>query len=603
MQFLIKLVCLVLIVLAVLLMLLIAFPLVKDDGNEISRTGSVIAAARSFVNYQGHIYALVPSNGYYRLDGVDPARFSPLDPVAQSNHLGRDDRHVYCGNQIVPQLDPAATHLLGEGYLSDGQFTYYCAPFTVRNRDLSMPVEIWQLILHKLGQGPKPQTYYHPLFALTELQKPIEVGPDSRFIRNRSQIYYRGQLLAAADPSRLRPLAAVRDGQVGRSEHYFSDGQRLYFKADRLETPDNGSMRELRIGSLDDEPYLFDQRSRMVQVRNVRFDPRHAPYDLLSSHGTHVYQALFAGNDGIYFFDKQELVAKRAGRNPMADGKFAEIAPAIFYDGHDTYFLRAQEFRERQGNGGGSRLSRRTTQINHLLEAEVGTWENINPRGAGDSAVWRKGDAYFYMDQFGVSQDIANPIYRISDQALALSLAQQGNGNSVYPGQIRQLIKDGKLVVPEHETIVEATTRYREDYSFLVWLIGSASLLILGLITALPRLYSYFRRASLAIEQDNLLVLTALKRRYPIHTIGQVQFSIAEAKPELYVGKVQIEGRDGRKSPIYELRPDYRAQADRSRLQVITQIKLLRQWMTVHGIQSAMPEIIPQQPPRLRHKK
>ena len=116
----------------------------------------------------------MPSNGYYRIDAADPASFQAFDTGAfDGRQAGRDQRHVYCGNLILPDLRPASARYLGNSYFSDGAATYFCSMHSRLNRELEPLDEFWRKILHRAGAGPKPQTYLYPYVALPASARPI----------------------------------------------------------------------------------------------------------------------------------------------------------------------------------------------------------------------------------------------------------------------------------------------------------------------------------------------------------------------------------------------------------------------------------------------
>src|SRR6218665_2111428 len=54
-----------------------------------------------FSVYEGKVYAAVPSNGHYEVQGADPATFKVIQGNYTDAHIGYDDKHVYAGNIIL----------------------------------------------------------------------------------------------------------------------------------------------------------------------------------------------------------------------------------------------------------------------------------------------------------------------------------------------------------------------------------------------------------------------------------------------------------------------------------------------------------------------
>jgi len=91
--------CLVLII-AILPLALLIMVMDGDNFSEVDRGESYRNSI--YKRYQGGVYALVPSNGYYRMDEADTASFEAFDTKSiDGRQAGRDRRHVYCGNREV----------------------------------------------------------------------------------------------------------------------------------------------------------------------------------------------------------------------------------------------------------------------------------------------------------------------------------------------------------------------------------------------------------------------------------------------------------------------------------------------------------------------
>jgi len=90
-----------------------------------------------FSLYNGKVYALVPSNGYYEVSGARQETFKTLKEYNDS-HIGYDDQHVYAGNRVLEGLQPATTVALGNNYYSDGKVTYYVDRNSERNEALGI---------------------------------------------------------------------------------------------------------------------------------------------------------------------------------------------------------------------------------------------------------------------------------------------------------------------------------------------------------------------------------------------------------------------------------------------------------------------------------
>jgi len=419
-----------------------------------------------YKNYEGGVYAAVPSNGYYRLDQADPASFQAFDTGAyDGRQAARDQRHVYCGNQILPDMQPASVRYLGNSYFSDGAVTYHCSLHSVLNRELGMLDEFRQKILYRADAGPKPQTYLYPFTALPASAQPYRPLLDRDLATDGSRVFYRGLEMPQADPASLRRVPAGRDGDVRPSDDFFADGRRVYFHQQLLPLSDDPGLYAFMVGDLYRQPYLHDRRDGMVYVGAQPFDAAQAPYRLLNERGRHVYQALFAGRNGIYFYNTQTREQERAGDDPFASGSFTELSPYVYTDGKQVLFLQARESWARSSRGGGGGLVSRSTLINRLQGEPAGEWKKLGEVYHGFGTVWQKGDALYYFDELGPTQLVFDPIYRILDRAAADFLLGSQETRQIRTADIRKLIRDGKLAVPPYEGVLEAKTRYRKVFS------------------------------------------------------------------------------------------------------------------------------------------
>nr|WP_315525808.1 DKNYY domain-containing protein [uncultured Achromobacter sp.] len=421
--------------------------------------------ASIYKRYQGVVYAAVPSNGYYRMDEADPASFKPFDtPGYDGRQAARDARHVYCGNRILPGMSPASTRYLGNSYFGDGSTTYYCSLFSVVNPDLSPVQEVWQTILFGMGRGAKPQNYRYPFKALPASAQPYRALLDRDLATDGAKVFYRGSEVPQANPDTFRRLPASRDGRQLLSDDFFGDGRHVYFHEALLPLADDPGLRAFKVGELDREPYLYDPRDGMVYVGAHAFDAAHAPYRLLSEGGQHVKQALFAGRDGIYFYNVQKRRMERAGDDPFASGGFTALSPFVFSDGKQVLFLKGSESWSSSRGGGG--LISRSTLIKRLKDAPGGEWKKLGDVYHQFGSVWQNGDQRYYLDQTGSSQLVFSPIYRIMDRETTDFLLRSQQTFDIKMDDIRKLIRAGKLAAPASDDVLEAKVRYR---GFLSW--------------------------------------------------------------------------------------------------------------------------------------
>ena len=461
-----RIVITIVLIVAILPMFLLFWLMSGDDENFATIDHGQSYGNSIYKRYQDAVYAAVPSNGYYRIDAADPASFQAFDTGAfDGRQAGRDQRHVYCGNLILPDLRPASARYLGNNYFSDGAATYFCSMHSRLNRELEPLDEFWQKILHRAGAGPKPQTYLYPYVALPASARPYRPLLDRDLATDGARAFYRGLEMPQANPATLRRVPAGRDGDVRPSDDFFADGSRVYFHEQPLPLSDDPALHAFMVGDLYRQPYLRDPRDGMVYVGAQPFDAAHAPYRLINEKGRHVYQALFASKDGLYFYNTQTRQLERAGDDPFASGAYAELSPYVYSDGAQTLFLRAEEVWARSTRGGGGGLVSRSTLVNRLRDAPDGAWVKRGVVYHNFGTVWQKGGTLYYFDEMGPSQLISNPIYQILDPVAADFLLRSQETRQITADDIRKLIRGGKLAVPQYETVLEAKTRYRKIFS------------------------------------------------------------------------------------------------------------------------------------------
>ena len=461
-----RIVITIVLIVAILPMFLLFWLMSGDDENFATIDHGQSYGNSIYKRYQDAVYAAVPSNGYYRIDAADPASFQAFDTGAfDGRQAGRDQRHVYCGNLILPDLRPASARYLGNSYFSDGAATYFCSMHSRLNRELEPLDEFWRKILHRAGAGPKPQTYLYPYVALPASARPYRPLLDRDLATDGARAFYRGLEMPQANPATLRRVPAGRDGDLRPSDDFFADGSRVYFHEQPLPLSDDPALHAFMVGDLYRQPYLRDPRDGMVYVGAQPFDAAHAPYRLINEKGRHVYQALFASKDGLYFYNTQTRQLERAGDDPFASGAYAELSPYVYSDGAQTLFLRAEEAWARSTRGSGGGLVSRSTLVNRLRDAPDGAWVKRGVVYHNFGTVWQKGGTLYYFDEMGPSQLISNPIYQILDPVAADFLLRSQETRQITADDIRKLIRGGKLAVPQYETVLEAKTRYRKIFS------------------------------------------------------------------------------------------------------------------------------------------
>lgn len=418
-----------------------------------------------FTLYDGHVYAAVPSDGYFLIPGADPDRFRLLPD--NNNHNGRqfaaDNDHAWCGNLPVPDFNPRTAVTLGNAYFTDGKNTVFCAPYTRINNELSGLQELYQEWRYGWGLSDKPQTYYYPQQPLPPSAAPYRILPDSGLISNGEQVFFEGKLMPGANPATIRP-ADVRqeDKSVRQSRVFYHDGEHVYYQHHLLPLKDTESLYGFFLGNLFQEAYLFDPKTGQVAINNQVFPPEYAPYKVISFYGQHVNQGLFLSAQGVYFYDRKKEKIRRAGDNPSLQESCQELSPLIFTCGNETRYLQGAE---QWGNRKSPGLISRSTILYRLDDNTADNWVKVGDITSHHyGEVWQKGGQYYYFDRLGASQLMRGPIYLIPENMTVRALLS----DDLRFDELRKMAHDGRLQEVSGTEILKATTRYKESmFSFL----------------------------------------------------------------------------------------------------------------------------------------
>jgi hypothetical protein len=191
----------------------------KNNKNDIDRFGEKLFG--EYTLYQGKVYVSVPSNGDYEID-VDIPTFKALSDKYKDRHIALDKNNVYCGNIILPDLNPKLTKALGNNYYTDGTLAYFCAPYTIQNDTLTWYQEIWQEFKYQIFDTKKPQTYYYPFELLPKSKKSYYANDTIAFMAsNGTSVFHKGKILPDAEPTTIRFLKQYYDSDNTRKLSIF----------------------------------------------------------------------------------------------------------------------------------------------------------------------------------------------------------------------------------------------------------------------------------------------------------------------------------------------------------------------------------------------
>lgn len=532
-----------------------------------------------FATYEGKVYAMVPSNGYYEVKGADASSFKVLPDNFQDAHIGFDERNVYAGNIILKGLKPATLKVLGNNYYTDGISAYYCSRNSERNKSLWAITEVVQLVGERMGIADKPQSYWYPAVLLPQSKSSYQAKEGYSIAVNSEAVFYKGLPLPGAAPQHIRPVPVRRQGREDdESDVHFSDGKQVYYQDQLLSLAAHPDVYELHIeGDIPSRnTYLIDAKNGMVYVDGHTFDSGKAPYRLLSADLEHANQVLFAAKDGIYFYDAEAEKVERAGKNPFAQNNFETIAPDVFRSGDQIYYLSAGE-----SWGHKSGLQSRSTYLMRLKDVSAASMRPLNNTQNRYGNVWQSGSRYFYFDELGSSQLMPQAVYAVKDAATAQWLA---TAEDLRSDAIRELSSQGKLTPAESEKVLSATTDYdNPDRKAVFWIIGGGIALVL-LITFLLR----NKKIAPFILKDEYLIINNLAfKRYRIAEIEKVVFKIEQAPKSGYKGKMQVRQTNGKASWYVTFATRVTLMPE-SEVAIRTYVEELQAELQQHGIKSEL---------------
>ena len=427
------------------------FNISDDNSYEIEQNGEKYGKSE-FIKYQGEIYVPVPSGGLYTLTDVDVESFKVLDSGGYIERIvGLDKNHVYFGNIPIPDLNPDTFYSIGNGYYSDGKNTYFCSASSERNTELSTLTEVVQMLTYSKSKSKKTQSYIYPYKKIETDKKLKSIENLYFFATDGEKIYYKGEVLENADLSTLENIDGYNE--------YFADKVNVYYKSKLLPIKNSGKLRV--VSSQQGDEFLYDEANGYIFIQDYSFDREKAPYKVIGNEGNHLYNLIFINNEGIYYYDNQEKKQKRAGDNIFV-GNVEEINPNIFSDGENIYYLYAYDIRS-ANRSSANKLISKNTEIYILGKKE--DWQKVSDIQNGHAgAIWKKGDIYYYFDNFGIFQLIDDTVYRISDKETVEYILN----NNIGPSSIRKFIENNKLIAINGKEKVKIEVKYDDSITISV---------------------------------------------------------------------------------------------------------------------------------------
>ena len=429
------------IVFAMLAPVFIPYMIWSDGKSYEIKTNGEQYGTSNFFKYQGKVYVVSLNDGMQVLENVDIETFKTLNSGDYfTQNIALDKNSVYFGNVIIPDLDPNKLEVIGNGYYTDGTNSYFYSPFSELDKESSK--------------------YIYP-YKKIENAKNLKVLENFElFAVDGDNVYYKGEILKNADLNTLKI--------IDKNNEYFADKENVYYKSKLLPIKNSGKLKI--VSSEQGDTFLYDEASGYVFIGDYTFDKEKAPYKVIGNNGTNLYNLIFIGKDGIYYYDSEKKKQLKAGDNIFI-GNIEEIAPNIFTDDKNIYYFSAYSVRSGSRKSLGELLSRNTDI--YYLDKKDG-WEKVKDIREGSiGSIWKKGNKYYYFNNLGIFNSIDNTVYKISDKETFNYLLSKADDETddiksegltaINTDYIRDLIKNEKLIVVSGEKKMTITIKYKTD--------------------------------------------------------------------------------------------------------------------------------------------
>ena len=414
----------------------------KVDGKsyEIKNNGEQYGTS-NFFKYQGKIYVFTLNDGMQALENVDMETFKTLNSGDYyTKNIGLDKNNVYFGNVIIPDLDPNKLEVIGNGYYTNGINSYFFSPFSELDKESSNYIYPYK----KIENAKNLKAYENlELFAV-----------------DGDNVYYKGEILKNTDLNTLKI--------IDKNNEYFADKENVYYRSKLLPIKNSGKLKI--VSSEQGDTFLYDEASGYVFIGDYTFDKEKAPYKVIGNNGTNLYNLIFIGKDGIYYYDSEKKKQLKAGDNIFV-GNIEEITPNIFTDDENIYYFSAYSVRSGSRKNLGELLSRNTDI--YYLDKKDGWGKVKDIREGNIGSIWKKENKYYYFNNLGIFHFTDNTIYEISDkETLDYLLAKADDETddiksegltAINTDYIRDLIKNEKLIAVSGEKKMTITVKYKTD--------------------------------------------------------------------------------------------------------------------------------------------
>ena len=444
---------------------------------EYQRGFANIDSSEFYRSPEGKIYIQISGSGKYELKGVDEASFRvlKLKHAYDYSNVAADKNHVYCAREILPGLDPKSAKVLGNGYLSDGKISYYCATRSEKEAGFSEFSSIMKNLVHVFIKSYDDSPYFYR----TKRVESTNLEPifDAGFARDGATLYYKGEKLDA-DPSELRYITT----ESGAASGYYTDGKSLFMGFYRLDARYSDETRRICYDAKHDIEYLFEPKSGAVFANEHKFSAQNMPYSAIYSvDNVHSFWPLFASKDGIYFWDGSKNEQAKISDYQLK-GELKRLYADVFVDESSAYFLQQGE--EWQRSKHGRHLVAQTVSLYKF--APSGSWRKIGLVKDGEyGAVYANGDKVYFFSSIKPFYGIKHSVYEVAGPSVIEILTRASKELSAK--DISEMIKRGELVEASGEEVARSRIEYDSPKIILYITFGIAFVVIVLITLAKPK--------------------------------------------------------------------------------------------------------------------
>ena len=415
-----------------------------------------LSSGSYFYIFEGQVYVLIIGDGYVVMPNVDVKTLQHLPNETESLQIVYDRQHVYCGSQVLPDLNPKKIVKIAKNYFTDGQSTYYCDRASSSIPDGGLK-QRFQRILSFAGMAETLPNYWHVFFKLTPSATAYYMVNDN-IITNEKVTYYRNQRILTSAPAQLRYIPEWnKDADVTiPSKAYLADGQQVFFNTRALAIQDHKNFQSFHIGT--NQFYLYLEDTGQMLFNDVLLNPKHQPYQFLTWYKRHNHEPILSSPDGLFLFDRDKQQVMKIGENPFLKQKH-DISPDIYHDGQHTYFLSYKRS-STAVKGGGTQTCYLRTRLIQLPHHAVSGWKKVDDvydRGVVVGTIQAYAGQYYYFDATGITDDA---MYLIKDIETVNRLSDQ----TKFEKAMTRIIKDKKLTQVKGAIVAEY--KQRKHYCF-----------------------------------------------------------------------------------------------------------------------------------------